>query len=66
MNSNPLIAIPRKRLETKAGISSKGEIISEEQFIDYQDEYGEDSFSAAIGAEAIDYLLQNNLILLTY
>lgn len=29
MNSNPLIAIPRKRLETKAGISSKGEIISD-------------------------------------
>ncbi len=35
----------------------KGEIISEEQFIDYQDEYGEDSFSAAIGAEAIEQML---------
>ena len=37
----------------------KGEIISEEQFIDYQDEYGEDSFSAAIGAEAIEQMLLN-------
>ena len=35
----------------------KGEIISEEQYIDYQDEYGEDSFSAAIGAEAIEQML---------
>ncbi len=33
MDSNPLIAIPRKRLETKAGISSKGEIISDEYII---------------------------------
>ncbi len=37
----------------------KGEIISEEQFIEYQDEYGEDSFSAAIGAEAIEQMLVN-------
>ena len=37
----------------------KGEIISEEQFIEYQDEYGEDSFSAAIGAEAIEQMLLN-------
>ena len=36
---------------------NKGEIISEEQFIEYQDEYGEDSFSAAIGAEAIEQML---------
>ncbi len=36
---------------------TKGEIISEEQFIEYQDEYGEDSFSAAIGAEAIEQML---------
>ncbi len=28
MDSNPLVTIPRKRLQTKAGISSKGEIIS--------------------------------------
>ena len=35
----------------------KGDIISEEQFIEYQDEYGEDSFSAAIGAEAIEQML---------
>ena len=37
----------------------KGEIISEEQYIDYQDQYGEDSFSAAIGAEAIEQMLLN-------
>jgi carbamoyl-phosphate synthase large subunit len=30
MKSNPLIVIPRKRLQTKAGISSKGEIIKDE------------------------------------
>ncbi len=35
----------------------KGDIISEEQYIDYQDEYGEDSFSASIGAEAIEQML---------
>ncbi len=37
----------------------KGEIISEDQYIDYQDEYGEDSFSASIGAEAVEQILQN-------
>ena len=37
----------------------KGDIISEEQYIDYQDQFGEDSFSAAIGAEAIEQMLQN-------
>jgi len=37
----------------------KGDIISEEQYIDYQDEYGEDSFSASIGAEAIEQMLLN-------
>ena len=37
----------------------KGEIISEDQYIDYQDEYGEDSFSASIGAEAIEQMLAN-------
>ena len=37
----------------------RGEIISEEQYIDYQDEYGEDSFTAAIGAEAIEQMLLN-------
>ena len=30
MESNPLVVIPRKRLQTKAGISSKGEIIKDE------------------------------------
>ena len=37
----------------------KGDIISEDQYIDYQDEFGEDSFSAAIGAEAIEQMLLN-------
>ena len=37
----------------------KGEIISEDHYIDYQDQYGEDSFSASIGAEAIEQMLQN-------
>ena len=37
----------------------KGETISEDQYIDYQDEYGEDSFSASIGAEAIEQMLLN-------
>ena len=30
MKSNPLVVIPRKRLQTKAGISSKGEIINDD------------------------------------
>ncbi len=38
---------------------NRGDIISEEQFIDYQDQFGEDSFSAAIGAEAIEQMLLN-------
>jgi len=38
---------------------TKGEIISEDKYIDYQDEYGEDSFTASIGAEAIEHLLVN-------
>ncbi|MDP6088474.1 MAG: DNA-directed RNA polymerase subunit beta', partial [Nitrospinota bacterium] len=38
---------------------TKGEIISEDKYIDYQDEYGEDSFTASIGAEAIEHLLTN-------
>ena len=37
----------------------KGEIISEDQYIEYQDQFGEDSFSASIGAEAIEQMLQN-------
>ncbi len=38
---------------------NKGDVISEDQFIDYQDQYGEDAFSAAIGAEAIEQMLIN-------
>ena len=37
----------------------KGQIISEDQYIDYQDQYGEDSFSAEIGAEAIEQMLKD-------
>ena len=37
----------------------KGEVITEDQYIDYQDQYGEDSFNAAIGAEAIENMLIN-------
>ncbi|MBM17890.1 MAG: DNA-directed RNA polymerase subunit beta', partial [Epsilonproteobacteria bacterium] len=37
----------------------KGQIISEDQYIEYQDQYGEDSFSAQIGAEAIEQMLKN-------
>jgi len=38
---------------------NKGEIITEEKYIEYQDQYGEDSFSAEIGAEAIEQMLKN-------
>ena len=34
-----------------------GQLISEDEFIDYQDKHGEDSFQASIGAEAIDQML---------
>ena len=35
------------------------QLLSEDEFIQAQDEYGEDSFTAAIGAEAIRELLQS-------
>ena len=38
---------------------TKGQLLSEEQFAKAQDEYGEDSFSAMIGAEAIKDILCN-------
>lgn len=37
----------------------KGEILSEDAFQKAQDEYGEDSFVAEIGAEAVKHLLQD-------
>ena len=37
----------------------KGQIISEDQYIDCQDQYGDDSFSAEIGAEAIEQMLKD-------
>ena len=46
-------------VETDQKKIKKGEVISEDQYIDYQDQYGEDSFSAAIGAEAIEQMLIN-------
>ncbi len=36
----------------------KGQIISEEEYIEYQDQYGEESFDASIGAEAVEQMLQ--------
>ena len=37
----------------------KGQLLSEEQFYDAQDEYGDDAFEAEIGAEAIKTILSN-------
>ena len=34
-----------------------GQLISEDEYIEYQDKYGEDQFTASIGAEAIDQML---------
>jgi DNA-directed RNA polymerase subunit beta' len=31
--------------------------LTEDELLDYQDEYGEDSFSAGIGAEAVKHML---------
>ena len=36
----------------------KGELLSEDQYYDAQDQYGEESFTAKIGAEAIKIILQ--------
>ena len=64
-----LLDIPLKDIEkvlyfesfivTEPGLTpfSAGEILTEEQFYDAQDEYGSDAFNAMIGAEAIQYLL---------
>jgi DNA-directed RNA polymerase subunit beta' len=66
-----LLDIPLKELEkvlyfesfliTEPGLSpfTKGELITEEQYYKAQDEFGEESFTAMIGAEAIQYLLKN-------
>ncbi|MFQ5535154.1 MAG: DNA-directed RNA polymerase subunit beta' [Sphingomonadales bacterium] len=37
----------------------QGQLLSEEEFIEAQDEYGEDAFTAGIGAEAIRQMLAN-------
>ncbi len=37
----------------------KGQLLGEEEYIDLQDSYGEDSFTASIGAEAVEQLLKS-------
>ncbi|RVU04314.1 DNA-directed RNA polymerase subunit beta' [Novosphingobium umbonatum] len=37
----------------------KYQLLTEDELLDYQDEYGEDSFSAGIGAEAVKHMLMN-------
>ena len=66
-----LMDIPLKDLEkvlyfesyivTDPGLSpfDKGELLSEDQYYDALDEYGEGTFSAGIGAEAIKVMLQD-------
>ncbi|AIL64919.1 DNA-directed RNA polymerase subunit beta' [Rickettsiales bacterium Ac37b] len=46
---------------TDPGLSpfSNGEMLTEEQYVKAQDEYGEDSFTALTGAEAIQSMLSN-------
>jgi DNA-directed RNA polymerase subunit beta' len=46
---------------TEPGLTpfSKGELINEEQYYKAQEEFGAESFTAMIGAEAIHYLLRN-------
>jgi DNA-directed RNA polymerase subunit beta' len=36
---------------------TKGQLLSEEEFYDAQDEFGDDAFEASIGAEAIKKIL---------
>ena len=36
-----------------------GQLISEDQYIDLQDKFGEDAFEASIGAVAVEQILQN-------
>ncbi len=66
-----LLDMPLKNIEkvlyfesfivTDPGISpfSYGELLSEEQFMKAQDEFGEDSFTAMIGAEAVRFMLSS-------
>ncbi|MDX1950491.1 MAG: DNA-directed RNA polymerase subunit beta' [Rickettsiales bacterium] len=46
---------------TEAGLTpfTKGQLLNEEQYYKAQDEFGENSFTAMIGAEAVHYLLRN-------
>ena len=37
----------------------KYQLLTEDELLDYQDEYGEDSFSAGIGAEAVKHMLMS-------
>ncbi len=46
---------------TEPGLTpfAKGELLTEDQYYDAQDEYGADTFQAMIGAEAVKYMLEN-------
>ncbi len=46
---------------TEPGLTplEKYQLISEDELYDYQDEYGEDAFSAGIGAEAVKFMLMD-------
>src|SRR5512144_2992107 len=46
---------------TEPGLTplEKYQLLTEDELYEYQDEYGEDSFSAGIGAEAVKHLLMS-------
>src|SRR3546814_13025392 len=46
---------------TEPGLTplEKYQLLTEDEMLDAQDEYGEDSFSAGIGAEAVKHMLMN-------
>lgn len=46
---------------TEPGLTplEKYQLLTEDELLDYQDEYGEDAFSAGIGAEAVKHMLMN-------
>ncbi|MFO1254934.1 MAG: DNA-directed RNA polymerase subunit beta' [Sphingomonadaceae bacterium] len=46
---------------TEPGLTplDKYQLLTEDELYDYQDEYGEDAFSAGIGAEAVKHMLMN-------
>src|SRR3546814_9275064 len=46
---------------TEPGLTplEKYQLLTEDELLDAQDEYGEDAFSAGIGAEAVKHMLMN-------